>query len=296
LNEDRYGVSAFQTSENDTTPVTFAIVADGIGGKQAGEIAAEIAVNTITDHVAKSDGGHPLRRLHQSILDANLAIIEEGDKETSQEGMGTTVACVWVTGQNIYTATVGNSRIYLFRNKELRQLSIDHTWVQEARNHGVLNKEQAEKHPMGNIITRYLGSENDATPDYRLQFDPGETDEASQQNQGMLLYPDDIILICSDGLSDYVQDQAIANALYNKPLQEALEHLTDLALKAEGKDNITSIALQVPSAPEVAPPPPIEVKAKRGLEWWFSLLVLGLITVLFLLVLGWFVWQWWILG
>ena len=161
--------------------------------------------------------------------------------------MGTTCACAWVVDDRLYSASVGDSRIYLVRDDSIHQLTTDHTWVQEAIESGALTPEQARNHPNAHVIRRHLGSPHPVVPDLRLRIDPGETDGQAQSNQGMQLLPDDQLLLCSDGLTDLVDDEEILNALKFRPIEEALNWLVDLANARGGHDNITIVALQVPA-------------------------------------------------
>ena len=132
-NEDNFAVSAYLISPINPTPSVFAIVSDGIGGHKAGEVASELAVNLISEAVEKREGGHPLAVFENSFYKASEAIYSAAEQDTRYKGMGATVACAWVIGQQLYIAYAGDSRIYLIRNGQIKQLSHDHTWVQEAQ-------------------------------------------------------------------------------------------------------------------------------------------------------------------
>jgi len=243
-NEDRYGVSAYALSEIDSTPSLLAIVADGIGGHAAGEIAAEIAVETISHIVAASDASAPLDVLNNAITQAGQAVHKQSISDLAQHGMGSTCVCVWIIGDKLYTASVGDSRIYLLRQGAIQQISTDHTWVQEAIKHGIITPDQARGHPQSHIIRRYLGSKKAAEVDFHLRLDSDETDEQALANQGMVLLPDDQIVLCSDGLTDLVTDEEIQTIIKESGLEEGLQRLVDLANQRGGHDNITIVALQ----------------------------------------------------
>ena len=234
VNEDRYSVSAFRLEDENNTSAVFAIVADGIGGHKAGEIAAEIAVNTISHIISESDGLDPKTTLEYAIIQAGEAIQKQSLKDASQQGMGSTCACAWVIDDQLYTASVGDSRIYLLRGNHIWQISIDHTWVQEALDHGIIKPEQARNHPRSHIIRRYLGSKNSVVPDMRLKLSPEENDEQAIANQGLKLVPGDQLLLCSDGLSDLVEDKEIQETLVGQDLSEATASLIDLANERGG--------------------------------------------------------------
>jgi protein phosphatase len=206
-------------------------------------VAAEMAVETISEIVAKSDARQPVETLKSAIVQAGINIREQSEKQQSQKGMGATCACVWLIGDNLYTASVGDSRIYLIRNQTIRQLTIDHTWVQEAIDHGALTPEQARNHPNTHVIRRYLGSKNPVVPDVRLRLKPDEDNIQAERNQGTRIKPNDRLLLCSDGLTDLVSDSEICAALQTNQLEAALQYLITLANHRGGHDNITVVAL-----------------------------------------------------
>jgi protein phosphatase len=247
-NEDRYEISSFQLSEENPRPSVFAIVADGIGGHKAGEIAAEIAVDHITRRVAESNAKRPIRILEQAIQDTSLAIAQRASEDEEQKGMGSTCACVWVIGRHLYTAYVGDSRIYLLREGQIQRLTVDHTWVQEAFEKGVITEEQMYDHPNQHVIRRHLGGPKLPEVDFRLRVDDAESREESEHNQGFLLEGGDVILICSDGLTDLVWDDEIRDLIFaNADINVAAEVLVDMANQRGGHDNITVALLSVPT-------------------------------------------------
>jgi protein phosphatase len=239
--------------DNDgNTPSVFAIVADGVGGHKAGEVAAEIAVNTISHAIAVCDGSNPQETLEDAIVHAGEAIQIQSTKDETQHGMGSTCVCAWVIGKQLYTASVGDSRIYLLRDGNIHQTTVDHTWVQDALDHGIIKPEQARNHPRSHIIRRYLGSKNAVIPDFRLKLSAAEKDDEAIANQGMQLLPGDQLLLCSDGLSDLVEDHEILDVLANTGLSEALSKLVEMANQRGGHDNITILGLSVPTQDQSA--------------------------------------------
>jgi serine/threonine protein phosphatase PrpC len=247
LNEDSFEVSAFTLNEDDDTPVLLAIIADGIGGHKAGEIASKIAVATIISSVAESDGTDPLWILKSALLEANHSITSEAANDDSKKGMGSTVACALVIDSALYIATLGDSRLYLVRDNVIQQLNIDHTWVQEALEVGVINTEEARNHPRRHLIRSYLGSSDPIHPDLRLYMDSEENQEQAKANQGFPLVPGDQILICTDGLTDLVADEEILEILVGEESKdEQLQKLVDIANLRGGHDNITAVVLQAP--------------------------------------------------
>lgn len=247
LNEDSFEISAFTISEDDDTPVLLAIIADGIGGHKAGEIASKIAVATIISSIAESDGTDPLWILKSALLEANHSITAEAADDDSRKGMGSTVACALVIDSALYIATLGDSRLYLVRDNVIQQLNIDHTWVQEALDVGVINSEEARSHPRRHLIRSYLGSSDPIHPDLRLYMDSEENQEQAKANQGLPLVPGDQVLICTDGLTDLVADEEILEILVGEDSKdEQLQKLVDLANLRGGHDNITVVVLQSP--------------------------------------------------
>ena len=234
-------------SENDETPVLLSVVADGIGGHKAGEIASKIAVETIVTAVAESDMSDPIWVLKSALLEANHSIISNASKDDTRIGMGSTVACALIIDTALYIATLGDSRIYLIRDNVIRQLTIDHTWVQEAWDAGIINSEEARSHPRRHLIRSYLGSADPLTPDLRLYLSDNENLEQAKANQGLPLLPQDQILICTDGLTDLVIDEEILDIINrNDSKEEQLGKLVDLANLRGGHDNITIVLLQPP--------------------------------------------------
>jgi protein phosphatase len=248
-NEDNFGVSAHIISSVNPTPSVFAMVSDGIGGHKAGEVASELAVNLISEAVEKREGGHPLAVFQNSFYQASEAIFKQSEEDASRKGMGATAACVWVIGQQLYLAYVGDSRIYLIRKQRIQQLSRDHTWVQEALEKGILDRQGLKSHPNLHVIRRYLGSVEPPEPDLRMYLHSGDNDKQARNNQGAVLEPGDLILLCSDGLTDLVSDSEIQEMFSGRTLKQTAQALIDLACERGGHDNITVVILGVPWDP-----------------------------------------------
>jgi serine/threonine protein phosphatase PrpC len=255
-NEDRYAISSYTFGPDDPTPVLFAIIADGIGGHRAGEVAAEMAVDYISQAVADSDGQQPQEVMERSIHTASDAIAAHASSNEEQQGMGATCACIWIVGDRLYTAAVGDSRIYLLRGDHIQQLTIDHTWVQEAIDKGVLDPALARDHPNVHVIRRHLGSMAPPEVDFRMRLRNDENDLQASANQGAVLRPGDILMICTDGLTDLVWDDEIFKTIRSaRTLDQAADSLIDLANQRGGHDNITVILLSVPGG-------------ENHLPWW----------------------------
>ena len=203
----------------------FFVVADGMGGHVAGDVASRIAVQTIGEKT--QDGAGP-EVLEAAVKAANEAIWRKAQGDPSLHGMGTTCTLVLVTDSEIHLAHVGDSRAYLFRNGELEQITDDHTLVARMVREGRLRPEDAEHHPQRNIITRTLGVDQDVEVDLKT----------------IPLQRGDVVLICSDGLSSMVDSGAIRDVLAReRDPQQAADGLIDIANEAGGEDNITAVVL-----------------------------------------------------
>jgi len=246
-NEDSFAVSAYQL--DDGTPSVLAVVADGIGGHRAGEVASELAVNIVSQVISESDGHQPQMQLAAAFRAANDGIFNQAQTSDGQHGMGATCVCAWVIGNRLYTAYAGDSRLYLVRDRSIQQLTVDHTWVQEAMEKGIIDPSMVQNHPNAHVIRRYLGSEKAFEPDFRLRLGPGETDERSENNQGTPLKPGDLLLLCTDGLTDLVPEKDIlATLLGSKAMRASTQALISLANQRGGHDNITVAMLMMPWA------------------------------------------------
>ena len=274
-NEDRYAVASFVLDKNERMPVLFAVLSDGIGGHRAGEVAAELAVNHMMQAVAQSDGRHIRRTIEDAITEASDAIAAHSESNKNLKGMGATCAAAWIVGDKLHTAYVGDSRIYLMRGGRIQQLTVDHTWVQEAIDRGVLTPEAAREHPNVHVIRRYLGSPAPPEPDFRLKLFNDEGDQNAENNQGLQLLPNDILLLCSDGLTDLVWNDEILEVVRSKPnLKEASRALVELANSRGGHDNTTVILISVPSD--------FKLMVRKNVDWlpWIIGGGLGVVFIL----------------
>ncbi len=248
-NEDRFAVTSFQMGpSHGGLPVLLAVVSDGVGGHRAGEVASEMAVNMVSNSVGQSDGDSPLKVLEHAIWQASNQIVALGQTNADFEGMGATIACVLIIGHRLYMATVGDSRIYLLRDGQARQISIDHTWIQEALDAGLIEPGEVAGHPNSHVIRRYLGSPRPPEVDFRIRLAASESDARALGNQGMQLKAGDRLVICTDGLSDLVYAAEIYEAFSKKPLEQAVASLIDLANSRGGHDNITIVGVDVPNS------------------------------------------------
>ncbi len=271
-NEDRYAVTSYFVGKNHDIPATFAVLCDGIGGHRAGEVAAEMGVSIITEAVQVGDPSYPLITLRNAISRASRAIFQASQTDHGREGMGSTCACAWVIGNLLYTANLGDSRIYLMRKRHLVQLTTDHTWVQEALDAGMILDVEGENHPNAHVIRRYLGSENDPETDFRLWFFENESDADALENQGFRLEQGDVILLCSDGLTDLVSDEEIRDAIMAFPGEKVPNLLIDIANQRGGHDNTTIILMSFVGRPTS------QRKVNRKRRWLVGCLM-GLIAI-----------------
>jgi len=283
-NEDRYGLTGLRLGPADNTPAVLAVLADGIGGHRAGEVAAQMAVDIVLERVSTGDPGAPLEAIRAGIVEASEAIHVSAADDPSRQGMGATCAVVLLMGRRMYTATVGDSRIYLMRGDTIRQISIDHTWIQEALDSGVLHEEDVRGHPNAHVIRRYLGSPQPPEVDQRIRLNPRETDAQSVANQGITLKNGDRVLLCSDGLSDLVGPLEILEAFQTHTAEAALQSLVDLANVRGGHDNITIVTIQIPGGKGTPP-----AKRSKIPRWLLGgcLLILASVVLIAALAFGW---------
>jgi protein phosphatase len=204
------------------------VVADGMGGAQAGEVASAIAVEAF--QAGLPDSGSPEERLAARAQDANRRIYEISSTEHDRAGMGTTLTAVYVDHSELAVAHVGDSRAYLFRDGELGRLTQDHTLVEELLRRGKLTEEQAAEHPQRSIITRALGVDPEVDVDTRTYSARGG----------------DVVLLCSDGLTSMISEQLVATVLREESdLNRAAERLIAEANAAGGRDNITVVLFRL---------------------------------------------------
>ena len=204
-------------------------VADGMGGHKGGDVASQLALETLEAEFR--EGTAPLG---QQIKDANAAVFERSQSDSSVKGMGTTLTAVVVRGMGAAFAHVGDSRAYLLRGGELRQLTDDHTLVNRMVKSGEISEAEAEVHPHRSVLTRALGTEPEVAVD---EFD-------------VALIDGDRLLLCSDGLTGMVTEEQIVAILSAAPdPQDAANRLVRAANRAGGVDNITVVVLDVEGDP-----------------------------------------------
>jgi serine/threonine protein phosphatase PrpC len=220
------------------------VVADGMGGHAAGEVASRVAVDAIAEFVELTGGNQEItwpfglddtisyegNRLKTAVRHANTRVIEATRESAEYEGMATTVAAVLVDGDIANLAHVGDSRIYLWNGESIEQLTRDHSWVNEQIENGAISPEQARSHPLRNVVTRALGGRADLVVDI----------------QSRRMAPGDMLLLCSDGLTTMVPDDGIARILRESEgdVARATTALVSEANERGGEDNITVVLLK----------------------------------------------------
>src|SRR5215217_1589745 len=204
------------------------VVADGMGGAQAGEVASGLAVETLGER--PPDDGNVEEGLTEAIAEANKRIHDKSQDDRSLSGMGTTLTAAVVHDGKVTIGHVGDSRAYRWREGELAQLTDDHSLVAELERNGKLTAAEARVHPQRSMILRALG------------IDP----EVEVDTYGFNGAPGDVFLLCSDGLSGVVHDQVIGEVLKSAgPLDEAAAELIELANLSGGPDNITAVLFRL---------------------------------------------------
>lgn len=206
------------------------LVADGMGGQSKGDVASRIAAETIRDAYYRDPSMPPIPSLNTAFHEANQKIRQYADSSSPGDSMGTTVTAVVVLPGRAVVAHVGDSRAYLLRAGGIRQLTKDHTWVSDQVEHQVITPEMAQGHPLKNVVTRSLGTGDNATLDVKeIRVRPG-----------------DRLILCTDGLHGVVTEQEIATSCGAGPLDRACAGLIAMANGRGGKDNITVQLVEIP--------------------------------------------------
>ena len=225
-NQDSFAVNTLPGN------AAIAIVCDGMGGASAGDIASKTACEVILQYVLKSyttsmTSENIARLLKNAIISANFEVFSLSKSDDNLRGMGTTVVAAIVNEQQAVICNIGDSRAYLSNDNELRQITRDHSMVQSLVASGKLSPEEASKHPQKNVITRALGVEEN------LLIDSFCVDFSS----------DDKLLLCTDGLSNYVSSDDVLQIIRENDSDKVVEILIDEANSAGGRDNITAVLI-----------------------------------------------------
>ena len=224
-NEDSHGEFFTGQDETDGPVGGLFVVADGMGGHRGGGTASQLAVEALGRAYANHNGGDLTETLVGGFSEANRVIVEKSVADASLFGMGTTCTAVGLVDGQAYFAHVGDSRAYFLRGGNIEQVTVDHSLVGEMVRSGILSDEDARNHPKRNVITRSLGIQEQITTD--------------TPRTPLMLAPGDKILICSDGLTSYVSDEEMQQAMDTETVANAAQTLVDLANSRGGRDNIT---------------------------------------------------------
>ena len=225
-NQDYYYIS------NSLDEVQLYILADGMGGYNGGEIASKLAVQTAKSYIENNfkeiekDRDSIIQLVASSMEYANMVVYEKSKESKELEGMGTTLEICLIYNNRAYIGHVGDSRIYRIRKDIIRQLTTDHSYVEKLVKDGTITKEEAQHHPKKNMLTKALGCEVYVEPDAMVK--------------GFL--KEDVIIMCSDGLTNLVKEEAIFQIIKNN-VQVASQNLINVANDLGGYDNITVIII-----------------------------------------------------
>lgn len=226
VNEDAFAAGELNNG------MCWAIVCDGMGGEKCGEVASATAVKVISDYILSSYrvgmSANSIRTmLISAASQANIKIFDMAKKSQDMKGMGTTVVACVIVENTAYVIHAGDSRLYQIHDGEVTQVTRDHSMVQNMVEKGQITATEAKVHPRKNIITRALGVNEDVEVEY---------DELS-------IYSSDILLLCTDGLTNFVDVSTIQNTVKNTPLDQIADKLVQLANDSGGGDNITAVVI-----------------------------------------------------
>lgn len=206
------------------------LVADGMGGHKAGDTASRMCVEEVVKYIKNTRHTTPVSVFEQAVEKANLAIYNKSHSVSELEGMGTTLVCATVIEDTAYIGNVGDSRLYHMRDS-LKQITVDHSLVEEMVQSGEIQKDEMRTHPNKNIITRALGTDTAVRLDcFEIEVQEG-----------------DVLLLCSDGLSNMLEDEEIEKIIreHKSDMEEAGTCLVKRANEAGGKDNISVVLVQL---------------------------------------------------
>ena len=213
--------------------IAFAVVCDGMGGANAGDIASQTAVKTISEYIINSYRRKItirdfLKILKNALISANITLYDMASKQEELKGMGTTAVVAVVKGNEVAVAHVGDSRLYLI-NDDITQVTRDHSIVQTLIESGEITVEAAAKHPRKNVITRALGVE----------------EEVAVDTAEIVIKENDTLLLCTDGLTNFVSVEDILKTFKENDISQVPEKLVNLANEGGGGDNITAVTLTI---------------------------------------------------
>lgn len=220
---------AFAKTESVGNFPNLFVVADGMGGHKAGDLASRIATETVVDTVQEQSGANTIQIMVNAIQAANEQVLEKAKESEDYNGMGTTIVLATIMDRMLYVANVGDSRLYVINGNDIEQVTRDHSLVEEMIINGQIGRNEARTHEKKNIITRAIGGEKNLMADY---FD-------------VRLKDGDIVLMCTDGLSNMLDDEEIRRIVTRKKdIQEVAEDLVAAAKQNGGKDNIGIVLIE----------------------------------------------------
>jgi PPM family protein phosphatase len=252
----------------EASDVVVLVLADGMGGHDRGEVASRIAIDTLLDRAANAESDDPVLLLKQAYRDANKTIFEDGSAKGEHSIMGTTLVSAIIRDDDLTIGNVGDSRAYLVRAGRLNQVTADHSLVAEQVKMGVMTEDEARESNHKNIITRAIGHRE------RVDVDIFE----------IKLLPDDRLLLSSDGVHDFVDDDVMLSILTSHEPEEASKELISRALTAGSTDNVSAVCAWM--APiSVIEPPAVEERGRDMSQLLVPVLVaVGLL--IFILIVG----------
>lgn len=211
------------------------LVADGVGGEAAGEVASATTAYVMSALTAKGAGREPIALLHEAVRAAHEQLCVGVQRDPSRCGMATTLTAVLVDGDRFAMAHIGDSRAYLLRDEDLTQLTADHTFVQSLVDGGQLAREEVVHHPYRSVVLKSLDGEHAPDPDvFAVPLQVG-----------------DRLLVCSDGLTDYAEEQRVLECLRDPDRERAVSCLVGAALDGGGRDNVTCLVADVEDGPQL---------------------------------------------
>jgi protein phosphatase len=230
-NEDSVGYWEPEDDQQFLRKGRLAVVADGMGGYEGGQEASRLAVETLVEVYRDFGGDDPQAALVEALRAAHEQIREYSFAHPGLRGMGTTCTAAAIVQDSLYYVHVGDTRLYLIRDGKITRVTRDHSYVGRLVESGMISPEEAENHPQRNILTAALGTNPDLIMDSPGQPEP--------------LRPEDVLLICSDGLWGQVRDSEILDAVENKSAEQTGRKLIELARERGGPDNITVEVLRL---------------------------------------------------
>jgi len=256
VNQDSFG--SVKTAWGDLY-----VVADGMGGHKGGEIASKLTVTYLCDDFKNNRVENPTKFLTEKLVLADEVVRKKADADNKLNGMGTTVVAVIIKDNKAYYAHVGDSRIYLFRNKKGTQLTKDHSYVQQLVDQSLIKPEEAENHPEKNKILQAIGIGN-----------------VKPSSDTIDLYKNDVLLLCSDGLSGEVNKKEMWSFIESSSPMESCKSLVNLANKRGGPDNSTVIIIQINEGLKAPKGLPKDKEEEKSNTQRFAMVAAGIMAVI----------------